>query len=308
MREVLAHLTIKPGDTAIDFTLGCGGHFLHILRRLAGQGLAVGTDRDLEMIEIARRRIEEADDLPPTPYRLIHINFSEIDEIFSLAETESIQAGIYDLGFNSMQLTAERGLSHQVDGPLDFRFDRSEGRPASDFVNEASEGELAEVIATLGDERRWAKRIAHAITTRRIERPFERTLDLADVVTKAIPARFRTTRRPPASRTFLAIRCHVNSEIGNLKRTLDGIIPRLAKGGRVLVISFNGNEDRIVKNKFRDVAVTDRAIRDSLQKGRALEVPTYRVVTRKAIYAQDDELDKNPRSRPARLRVLERVE
>lgn len=309
LREVLHYLHPEPGNTIADLTLGNAGHFREILRGLDGRGLAIGVDADGEMLEIARRRLEaEAAALPPTPYRLIHGNFSQAANILRQAGVGALDGALMDLGFNSMQLRPERGLSHQTDGPLDFRFDQSQGLTAADWLNEAAEEEIAAVIRDLGDERRWARPIARAIVRRRAERPFERTLDLADVVTRAIPAKFRTTRRPPASRVFLAIRCRINAEMENLRAALEALIPRLAPGGRLVVIAFNGNEDRIVKNAFRDVAMSRRTVRRMAEGRETVEGTVYRVATPKAVYATEEEIARNPRARAARLRALERVQ
>lgn len=308
LHEVLHYLHPEPGQIIADLTLGNAGHYREIARRLQGRGLAIGVDTDREMLEIARQRLAEDASLPPTPMRLIHNNFSQVDEILLEAGVEALDGALMDLGFNSMQLRPERGLSHQTDGPLDFRFDQSQGMTAAEWLNEAAEEEIANVIGDLGDERRWARPIARAIARRRAERPIERTLDLAEIVTRAIPAKFRTTRRPPASRVFLAIRCRINGEMERLQEALEALIPRLGPGGRLLVIAFNGNEDRIVKNAFRDVAASRRVVRRMGEGRETMEGKVFALRTPKAIYATEEEIARNPRARPARLRVLERVQ
>ncbi|GAB4320248.1 MAG: 16S rRNA (cytosine(1402)-N(4))-methyltransferase RsmH [Candidatus Sumerlaeia bacterium] len=304
LKEVLHWLNPQPGETIADLTVGNAGHFLEILRRLDGRGLAIGVDADPEMLEVARRRIEAAGDLPPTPWMLIHSNFSAVDDILRAAGVQALDGVLMDLGLNSMQLQADRGLSHQVDGPLDFRFDRTQGRPAAEWINSAPEEELAQVFRDLGDERRWARAMARAIVRRRAERPIERTLELAAILTRAIPPRWRTTRRPPAARAFLAIRAHINRELPSLKTALEELIPRLAPGGRLLVIAFNGNEDRVVKQAFRRVALSRRELREREAGRGRTGGPAYRLIGTRPIYPSEEEIAANPRARPARLRGL----
>lgn len=274
----------------MDLTLGDGGHTAALLAAAGDDARVVGVDQDTQSIARARQRLGEA----AARVHITHCNFSEWPNALRDAQVDAVDGIVADLGFSSMQVdTASRGLSFMQDGPLDMRLDASSGEAASTFVNSASAEELEACFRDYGEER-FARRIAHAICDRRIERPFAETADLADVVRAAIPAPVRhRSRIHPATRVFQALRIQVNDELGHLTKLIESAPQALAPGGRMAVISYHSLEDRIVKHGFRAWA-KDRT--------------KFRVITKKPMLPSDDEIARNPRARSAKLRVIERLE
>ncbi len=265
----------------MDGTVGLGGHAAALLRASAPDGRLLGLDRDTETLERARRALEifgararlEAGDYRQIPERLGH---------------ERAQGVLLDLGVSSAQLDdAERGFSFQADGPLDMRMDRRQGETAAEVVNHLPEKELADLIYAYGEERR-SRRIARAIVRARERAPLRTTTELAEVVRRASPVR-RGARRGlhPATRTFQALRIHVNRELEGLGEALERIAGCLAPEGRLAVIAFHSLEDRAVKTTFRELS----------RRG-------CRLVTKKPVRPSETETRENPRARSARLRVL----
>lgn len=301
--EVLEWLSpaLGPGLTLVDCTLGGAGHAAALLRAVDGLRL-IGLDRDEAAIAAATERLRPFGDRA----RLVRSDFSALTDVLEELDVEPLGGVLYDLGVSSPQLDhAERGFRYRSDAPLDMRMDRSQPLTAADVVNGYEERRLARVIGTLGEER-FAGRIAHAIVRRRAERPFSGTEDLAAVVRDAIPAATRRTGPHPARRTFQAIRIEVNGELDALRASLPAAIGALRPGGRIAVISYHSLEDRITKRTFVDAARGCRCPPD-LPVCVCGRTPDVRLLTRKPVRPGPAELEANPRSDSARLRVAEKL-
>ena len=278
--ESLMLLAVRPEGIYLDATAGLGGHTGLIARQLT-TGLAIANDRDAQSLEMARRNTAEWAGRICFHYG----GFGTLAEAVAEAGFEKVDGLLADLGVSRYQLTApERGFSFMADGPLDMRMDQSTGMTAGDLVNYTAEKALADLIFQLGEERR-ARKVARAIVR---ARPIRSTLHLAGVVERAVP---RTGRLHPATRTFMALRMAVNDEPGELDRLLE-IGPELLKrGGRMVVISFMSIDDRKVKQKFKALA----------QQGRGA------ILTKHPLQPSEEETLRNPASRSAKLRALERI-
>ena len=287
-QEAIDFLAIRRGGTYLDATLGLGGHSYEIAKRLGAQGHLIGFDKDTNALEMARRRLTEiGDDLKADWPRitLLHASYAEIAKH---AQPKTLDGVLADLGISSMQLQdAGRGFSFQAEGPLDMRMDPQAELTADQVVNHMSERELADVIYEFGEERR-SRRIARAICR---ARPIRTTAHLAQVISVvARPMNSSERRIHPATKTFQALRIFVNHELDDLKELLAAAPAVLAPRGRLVVISFHSLEDRIVKDSMREVA----------QKGK------YELLTKKPVTATEEEIDRNPRSRSAKLRAVSR--
>ena len=291
LKPAIEFLAVRRGGTYIDATLGLGGHSWEIVRRLGAQGRLIGVDKDPAALERARQRLmsppaEMASDWPRI--ELVHASFAEVAEHVGPATADGLLA---DLGVSSMQLQdAARGFSFQADGPLDMRMNPHSGLTAEQVVNRCDERELADAIYEFGEERR-SRRIARAIVR---ARPIRTTAQLADVISAAARPMNQAERRiHPATRTFQGLRILVNRELDDLRTLLStGAAPQVLKpGGRLVVISFHSLEDRIVKD----------ALREGAREG------VYRELTKKPVTADEEEIDRNPRSRSAKLRAAERM-
>jgi 16S rRNA (cytosine1402-N4)-methyltransferase len=300
--EVLELVAPKSGGIYVDGTLGGAGHAGLILQACAPDGRLIGFDRDAEAIAVAGARLSPFGDR----VRLFQRNFSSIAQTLAEIGVEGIDGFVLDLGVSSHQLDKdERGFSFQADAPLDMRMDRSCGPSAADLVNTLPEGELYRIITQYGEER-WAKRVASFIVKARDERPIETTMQLVDVIKGAIPKAKWEERLHPATRTFQALRIAVNEELKSLEVGLADLLKLLKKGGRGAVISFHSLEDRIVKEAFRDAATGCNCPKE-LPMCVCGRVPQYKILTRKAVKAGEDEIKANPRSRSARLRGIEKI-
>ncbi len=300
LKEAIEFLAIKRGGTYIDATVGLGGHSLEIAKRLGGQGHLIGLDKDPAALEIARGKIvvgrsslvvgQEQEDWPTV--ELIHGSFADFanDQRPRTNDEFGPYDGILvDLGVSSLQLNdPARGFSFQAEGPLDMRMNTQAGQSADQVVNQLDEVTLADLIYEFGDERR-SRRIARAIVR---SRPIRTTAELAKIVSAAARPMNRAERRiHPATRTFQALRIFVNSELKDLESLLNAAPQLLKRGGRLVIISFHSLEDRIVKDKFREGA----------QQG------LYRLLTKKPVTADEEEIAVNPRSRSAKMRAAERI-
>jgi 16S rRNA (cytosine1402-N4)-methyltransferase len=286
LKEAIDFLAVRRGGTYIDATVGLGGHSYEIAKRLGAPGHLIGLDKDPAALEIAREKL--APNQPDWPeVTLLHRSFAEIAKGQDRATVDGILA---DIGVSSLQLdNAARGFSFQAEGPLDMRMDPRSERTAEQVVNHLDERQLADVIYEFGEERR-SRRIARAICR---SRPIQTTAQLADVISAAARPMNQAERRiHPATRTFQALRIFVNRELDDLKALLEAAPQILKPGGRVVVISFHSLEDRIVKDAFRGSANQDRY---------------YRILTKKPVTASEEEADRNPRARSAKLRAAERV-
>jgi 16S rRNA (cytosine1402-N4)-methyltransferase len=298
LKEAIDFLNVRRGGIYIDATVGLGGHSYEIAKRLGAPGHLIGLDKDPAALAIAQERLVVGrsslvvgqDEYQPTDWpkiTLLHRSFADIANDQRPATIDGILA---DIGLSSMQLSdAARGFSFQADGPLDMRMDPRSERTAEQVVNHLDERELADVIYEFGEERR-SRRIARAICR---SRPIRSTAHLADVISAAArPMNSEQRRIHPATRTFQALRIFVNRELDDLKALLEAA-PRILKpGGRVVVISFHSLEDRIVKDALRDGAN---------------KYKYFRVLTKKPVTASEEEQDRNPRARSAKMRVAEKV-
>ena len=301
LRECIDGLSIKPDGIYIDGTLGRGGHTLEIAKRLdAGRIIAI--DRDDEAIKEAGSLLSEFND------RIVYVqgNFRDISDILDNEGLGTVDGMLFDFGVSSPQIDDdERGFSYMRDAPLDMRMDRRENVTAFEAVNCWTEGELRYVFYEYGEER-YAGPIARAITKKRAAAPIETTLDLCKIILSAIPAAARREAQHPAKRCFQGLRIAVNDELNSIKDMLDKAPDRLSSGGRLCVISFHSLEDRLVKNAF-----TARAIGCVCPKDFPVCVchvyPTLKLITKKPITPGDDETERNPRARSAKLRIAEKI-
>ena len=278
--EVMEFLAVRADGVYLDATAGLGGHTALIAERLT-KGLVIANDRDAESLEMARHATAEWAER----IRFHQGTFGSLARAVREAGFDQVDGLVADLGVSRYQLTEPgRGFSFSSDGPLDMRMDRSSGITAADLVNQTAEKALADLIFQLGEERR-ARKVARALVR---ARPIRSTLHLANVVERAVP---RTGRLHPATKTFMALRMAVNDEPGELDRLL--VLPPdlLAHGGRMVVISFMSIDDRKVKQRFRELG----------REGRA------RVLTKHPLQPTEEEIARNPASRSAKLRVLERI-
>jgi 16S rRNA (cytosine1402-N4)-methyltransferase len=283
LAEALELLAVSSGGFYVDGTVGLGGHAAEILARSAPGGRLVGMDRDAETLDHAGERLARFGER----VRLIHGDFRRLPDVLGGERPDGV---LLDLGVSSLQLdTAERGFSFQAEGPLDMRMDRSEGPSAADVVNRMPEEELADVIYRFGEER-GSRRVARRIVEARRRGPIATTLELAAIVRLAARRGGRQAwrRLDPATRTFQALRIHVNRELEGLGDALAAIARCLAPGGRLAVIAFHSLEDREVKACFR--RLTDEG---------------FLLLTKKPLRPSDAEVSRNPRARSARLRAIE---
>ena len=301
LNECIDNLNIRPDGIYVDGTMGGGGHSLEIAKRLT-TGCLICIDQDPNAHEAAGKRLAEYKDR----ITFVRDNFGNIKSILDSLGIEKIDGMLLDIGVSSHQLDeAERGFSYQQDAPLDMRMNPDRPFSAYDVVNGYDEDELDRVIFTYGEER-WARRIAQFIVKEREAKPIETTGELVDIIKKAVPKGARKDGPHPAKRTFQAIRIEVNGELEVLQRAIDDVAARLAVGGRLCIITFHSLEDRIVKEAFRK------------QENPCICPPQFpvcvcgkkplgRVITRKPILPSKEELEENPRSRSAKLRVLEGI-
>jgi len=297
--EALGALALEPGGYYVDATFGRGGHTALLLQALGREGRVLAIDRDPEAIAAGRRRFAGE-----MRVALVHASFADIGALVPTHSGGRACRGVLlDLGVSSPQLDdPARGFSFRSDGPLDMRMDPTRGEPVSAWLARASVDEIREVIATLGEER-FARRVAQAIVAARRERPLERTRDLAELVARAV--RTREPGKHPATRTFQALRMHVNDELGQLERALGGAVDSLASGGRLAVISFHSLEDRLVKRFMQRESQLDPALA-ALPVVPPQLAPRLKLIGRKTRPAKE-EVARNPRARSALLRVAEKV-
>lgn len=294
--QVLDGLKVIENGVYLDGTFGRGGHARGVLEQLGPGGRLLVMDKDPEAIAVAER------DFAPDP-RVSIFRGSFADLLHWEATAQGLDGVLFDLGVSSPQLdVAERGFSFGKDGPLDMRMDPDSGESAAQWLNRAEEREIADILWTYGEERQ-SRRIAKAIVARRDKQPFTRTAELAEVIASVMPR--GKDKINPATRSFQAIRIHINRELADLEAGLDAALARLKPGGRLAVISFHSLEDRIVKQFMNRHAKAPPSNR-RLPEAQAF-VPTL-VLHGGAIKADDDELAVNPRSRSAVLRVAEKCE
>ena len=297
LNETLEGLAIKPNGTYVDCTLGGGGHSHAIGEHLSLEGMIIGLDQDLVALEAASKRLEDLS----CQVKVIKTNFSNLKQALQEAGINKVDGFVFDLGVSSHQLdTAERGFSYMQDGPLDMRMNQTSTLTAETIVNTYSSDDLYRIIWDYGEER-WAKRIVQFIVESREEMPIVTTFQLVDIIKRAIPAKARQDGPHPAKRTFQALRIEVNQELQILHDAFVDAVSMLQPGGRIAVITFHSLEDRITKQTFKELA-QGCTCPPNLPVCVCHHVPTVKAKN-KAIEPSDKEVDENPRSRSAKLRV-----
>ncbi|MGM9543172.1 MAG: 16S rRNA (cytosine(1402)-N(4))-methyltransferase RsmH [Candidatus Limivicinus sp.] len=301
LNECIENLNIKPGGMYLDGTLGLGGHSYQIASRLT-TGRLICIDRDETAIERAGKRLAPFED----KVTLVHGNFSDAAQIIDSLGIPGVDGMLFDLGVSSPQLDEiERGFSYMGDAPLDMRMDAGDSLTAYEVVNTWPEERLNRILWDYGEER-YARRISRAIVEHRAQKPIATTLELVEIIKGAMPAAALREKQHPAKRSFQAIRIAVNDELGAISLMMETAPDKLNKGGRLCVISFHSLEDRIVKSGIaaRENGCTCPREAPICTCG---FVQTLKSVSRKPILPSAEELEQNPRSRSAKLRVAERV-
>ncbi len=308
LEEVVRLLEPKPGMVVVDATVGGGGHAAALLRQVCPGGFLLGIDRDPQAAELAERALVRAGFTRGRHFDIEVRRFSSVDEALARRRISGVDRVLADLGVSSMHLdVAERGFSLKREGPLDMRMDPTDPSlpTAADIVNEASEEELTRIFRDFGEER-WARRIARAIVRRRQERPITSTTELREVVAAAIPRKHWPPTIDPATRVFQALRIAVNAELEELDLFLAKLPTILKPSGRAAVISFHSLEDRRVKQVFRELS-RECTCPPEWPICRCERKAKWRLITGKPVTASEEEIQMNPRSRSAKLRVVERL-
>ncbi|MGO0884049.1 16S rRNA (cytosine(1402)-N(4))-methyltransferase RsmH [Clostridioides difficile] len=302
LNECIENLKIKPDGVYVDCTMGGAGHSKEIVKKLSDKGLFIGFDQDKNAINTARERLSEYE----SRVKFVHSNFENIKEELEKIGIYKIDGVLADLGVSSHQLDeAERGFSYMQDAPLDMRMDVRCEFSAYDVVNTYTEDELSKIIKDYGEDN-WAKRIAKFIVEERVNKPIETTGELVDVIKKAIPKKARIDGPHPAKRTFQAIRIEVNNELGVITKMINDASSIMNEGGRICIITFHSLEDRIVKNAFKYLA-SDCICPQHLPICQCDKESEVKIITRKPLLPSDEEIEVNPRSRSAKLRVAEKI-
>ncbi len=284
LEEVLTYLDPQPGDVILDATLGSGGHAKAIIECIAEKGFFIGMDRDAEALERAERTIGLHDNVC-----VVQANFRDLDKVLEQTSVHRLDGILFDLGVSSEQLESpERGFSFLKEGPLDMRMDQTIGQTASELVNDLSQSELTSLFYRFGGEPR-AKLVAAKIVVRRQKQPLRTTGELAEVIKSCYRGHF--FRIHPATRVFQALRIAVNRELECLETGLRKAIQSVVPGGRIVVISFQSLEDRIVKRVFMEGKIERKV----------------KILTKKVVRPVEDEITRNPRSRSAKLRAVEKA-
>ena len=301
LNECIDNLNIKPDGIYVDGTMGGAGHSGCIAAKLENGGRLIAIDQDEDAIAVGTDRLSVYGD----KVTIVRSNYSCMKEIVRGIGLDGVDGILLDLGVSSYQLdNAERGFTYREDVPLDMRMDQRNALSAYEVVNDYSEENLSRILHEYGEER-FARKIAHNICVSRQQAPIRTTGELIEIIKRSIPAKIRATGGHPAKRTFQAIRIEVNQELTVLSESLDGMIDLLNDGGRLCVITFHSLEDRIVKNIFRKnehpcTCPPEFPVCVCGKKSKGT------VVTRKPILPGEEEMETNPRSKSAKLRVFER--
>lgn len=300
--EAVNGLHIKPNGTYVDCTLGGAGHSELIVSHLEEDGCLVGIDQDEQALHYAAQVL---DSYKPN-VRLVKNNFRQIKQVLNDLDIERVDGFLYDLGVSSPQLDqAERGFSYQHDAPLDMRMNQDVSLTAEEIINEWSEEELAHIIYRYGEER-FSRRIASRIVHKRVDSPIKTTWQLVDIIKASIPARFRREGPHPAKRTFQAIRIAVNDELKAFEDSLHAIIPFIAKGGRISVITFHSLEDRICKQFFRSHS-QGCTCPPGFPQCVCGHTPELKIINKKPIIPNPEDIEYNRRARSSKLRIAEKL-
>ncbi len=301
LNEATDGLNIKKDGIYVDGTMGGGGHSQVILSHLSENGLLIGIDRDTEALSASKERLKNFKNV-----RYIHDNFHNIKEILERENIDAIDGMVIDLGVSSYQLdNKDRGFSYMEDAPLDMRMNVEDELSAYTVVNTYSEEELSKIFFEYGEEK-FSKKIARIIVEQRKTKPVETTLELVEIIKKAIPEKFRQKGSHPAKRVFQAIRIEVNGELDPLKDALDDMFSCLRQGGRLSVITFHSLEDRIVKTKFKELC-TGCICPPDFPVCVCGQTPKGKLINRKPILPSDEECIENKRSKSAKLRIIEKL-
>ena len=299
--ETIENLNIQPEGIYVDGTLGGGGHAFHVCSRLNEKGRFIGIDQDAAAIEAAGKRLSPFED----KVTIVRSNYSDMKQVLTDLGISRVNGIVLDLGVSSYQLdTVERGFTYRENAPLDMRMDQRQEKTARDIVNGYSEMELYGIIRDYGEDK-FAKNIAKHIVRAREEKPIETTDELTEVIKAAIPMKFRVVGGHPAKRTFQAIRIELNHELDVLKNHLNEMVELLDTNVRICIITFHSLEDRIVKNIFRKCE-NPCECPPSFPTCVCGKKSLGKVITRKPILPSEEELEVNPRSKSAKLRVFER--
>lgn len=302
LNECIEGLNIKPDGIYVDGTLGGAGHSSHIVSQLSENGRLVGIDQDEDAIKASTERLKDYEDR----ISIVRSNYVNTPDVLRNLGIEHIDGMLLDLGVSSYQLdNKDRGFTYRFDTPLDMRMDLRNTLTARDIVNDYSEMELFRVIRDYGEDK-FAKNIAKHIVQNRQKKPIETTFELNEIIRNAIPAKMRADGGHPSKRTFQALRIECNHELDVLKDSLDKLIDLLNPGGRLCIITFHSLEDRIVKTAFK-TAANPCTCPPSFPVCVCGKVSKGRVITSKPILPTEEEMENNPRSKSAKLRIFERA-
>jgi len=305
--ESIEGLNLENKKIAVDATLGGGGHSLEIIKKISPDGMLIALDRDRQAIESFRNTYTNLNfGIKKERIKLVRSNFSNIKNVLFDQKINSVDAILADLGISSDQIeSGERGFSFKKDASLDMRMNQGASITAREIVNTYSKDDLENILWKYGEEK-YAAIISEKIVEKRNENPIETTQDLVGVIDEAVPGKYKRKKINQATRTFQAIRIEVNQELANLEEFLRDGIDMLKTGGRFAVISFHSLEDRIVKNIFRENARGCICPPD-FPVCRCTNKPKIKIINKKPIISSEDEIEKNPRSRSAKLRIAEKI-
>jgi 16S rRNA (cytosine1402-N4)-methyltransferase len=301
LNECINGLNIKESGVYLDGTLGGAGHSLEIIKKLGKDGLLIGVDQDTNALEASSAKLA---DYPNVKY--VHSNFMNIKNVINELNLKGLDGILLDLGVSSHQLDVpERGFSYMNDAPLDMRMNMEAEFTAKELINNYSKHEIEKIIRDYGEDK-WASRIAEFIVTERSKKQIETTFELVNIIKAAVPAGARREGPHPAKRTFQAIRIEVNKELEILEQAVKDCIEVLNPYGRLCIITFHSLEDRIVKNAYRE-KMNPCTCPPSFPICTCNKKPEIKIITRKPILPSNEEIEINPRSRSAKLRIAEKI-
>lgn len=301
LNEILSGLNINPDGVYMDCTIGGAGHSKKILEKLNNKGLLIGIDKDKDALEVCKERLKDFSNK-----QLIHSDFNNIENVYENNDFSELDGVLIDLGVSSYQIdTAERGFSFLRNGKLDMRMDQTQNLSAYEVVNTYPKEKLIKILFEYGEET-FAKQIVNNIIKHREIKPIETTFELRDIIEKSLPAKVVYKSGGASKKTFQAIRIEVNGELNRLENTLNYLISKLKKGGRIAVLTFHSLEDRIVKNVFKENSTTcicPPKIPVCICNHKA----TLKIINKKPITASELEIKENSRSTSAKLRIAEKI-
>ncbi len=311
LKETINMLNVKNNGVYIDGTIGGAGHAVEILKMLGRDGTLIGIDKDKDAIEASKNRLSDIESNAKIILR--NCSYTMMKDVCFENKIEQVDGIILDIGVSSHQLDLpERGFSYQEDAKLDMRMDQSQKLTAEIIVNEFNEKEIAQILRNYGEEK-WASRIAHFIAEQRKRKRITTTFELVNIIKDAIPASQRRTGPHPAKRSFQALRIAVNNELEELKNGINAAVPLLKHKGRLCIITFHSLEDRIVKKEFLRIAgsnsymATNKNYIVKVESDECSRLPEALIITKKPVIPSEEEKEANPRSKSAKLRVLEKL-